>query len=65
MTKYMHTLDGQPATYSPSASMIVVSRQITLRDSLPQIRRDQRDDRDWCERNNMKIQTYGYVRVRV
>lgn len=65
MTKYMHTLNGQPAEfYEPHGIVCFNSRRIKLVDSLAQIRREQKRSIE-----NVPIERgafrHGYVTVKV
>jgi hypothetical protein len=70
-TMYMHTLDGQPATYAighdgkPYLYFVVGRNRAALVDSLRHLRMQQR----WCRtvemRDGLSATEYGYVLVQV
>lgn len=66
MTMYMHTLEGQPASFYKGNGVCFAHKRIRLATSLRQIRREQAACRAMREkektRNDFK---YGYVTVNV
>ena len=61
--KYMHTLDGRPATYDKN-TQIVFSMDVRLVDSLEEIREQQALSKAWRARKGFRNHLkQGYVRV--
>jgi hypothetical protein len=67
VAKYMHTLDGCPATFDGEIVVFLARRagklQNILRDSLYQIRREQEASIQWQQNNGNDHATfeYGYI----
>ena len=65
MALYMHTLDGQPASYFLGSGVCFTNKSIKLATSLRQIRREQKITQDDRRRNNLPDEfRYGYVTIR-
>jgi hypothetical protein len=67
-TYYMHTLDGQPASFAEKDGGIFFpsgNAKVRLVRSLATIRREQNSDREWCAARGVAPLRYGYVRVEV
>lgn len=62
---YMHTIDGKPAKYVEGEQIVFLNNasKNVLRDSLNQIRADQKATIKWRKRNGFKCNDarYGYV----
>lgn len=61
---YMHTLDGQPASFYPRDGVCFTSKRIRLATSLRQIRREQAECRKLCAGKwGIGEWRYGYVTI--
>lgn len=69
ITKYMHTLEGRPATYVKNSQVCFLSNGsvLSLCDSLAQIRREQKQSLKWRLKKNMsdRKEDYGCLRIKI
>ena len=64
MTRYMHTLEGQPATFYKNSGVCFTHKRIRLANSLRQIRREQAACKAMrAEEGAGNDFKYGYVTV--
>ena len=69
ITKYMHLIEGRPATYEKSSQVCFLSNGSILRlcDSLKQLRIEQKKSLAWRLKNKMddRKEDYGFLRIRM
>lgn len=64
--KYMHTMDGRPATHYPIFNRLIFEHDIDLVDDLRTIRKQQDNQRAiWVFEGTPEKYKLGYIRVRV